>query len=56
MFMLKKRWQLAAGYIAVLINSSSQYSSTMISVPTGVICSAPKERNPKWRLSNNQFI
>src|SRR6185437_2584716 len=50
---LKKGRQLPASDVAIFVDRGGEHRATMFASPSGVICSADAEGNPKWCLADN---
>jgi hypothetical protein len=54
--MLKKRRQISAGQIAILVDRRGQHATAMLAIPGGIIGAAPEERNPEWCPADNHGL
>src|SRR5437867_1587503 len=51
--MLKKRRQIPARDVTILVDGRSQYRAAMIAVPNGIVGAATEERDSKWGSAND---
>jgi len=54
--MFEKGRQIPAADIAIFINGRIQYRPAIFRVPDGIIRTATKERDTKWRSANNHQL
>jgi hypothetical protein len=53
---LEKRWQIAAGKVAILVYGRCQHRSAVGTIPCGIIGSTAKKGNTKWGSADDQSL
>jgi len=53
--MFEERRQVSHCDVAALVYGGGEDRTTVLAVPDGVICAAPKKGYPKWRAGNDHM-